>query len=176
MPAMIGGFGKITYNLKNHINVYSTKSNNDNKIGPYLTGLIEADGSFAVHDINSKAKPYNQKILVVFSKPDKPLADKLQYLTNAGTIQEKYNANYVIWHIQTKNDVIKIINIINGFMRTPKVEALHRAIDWFNINTNSFIIKLDIDNSAIDSNSWLAGITGGDGNFSNNLINWKKLG
>lgn len=173
MPAMIGGFGKITDSCNN---MYSVKSSNVYKIGPYLAGLIEADGSFAVHDIKSRAKPYDPKILIVFSKPDKPLAEKLQQVTGAGTIQIRNNANYVIWHIQTKKDVVKIINNINGFMRTPKIEALHRTIDWFNLNTDSFINKLDIDKSPIDSNSWLAGFTDGDGNFSINLTNRKKSG
>ena len=177
MPAMIGGFGKITYDIKRYINVNNNKSNvNQSTLGPYLAGLIEADGSFAVHDKNSKAKPYNPKILVVFSLPDRPLAVKLQSITDAGTIQIRANANYVIWHIQTINDVIKIINIINGYMRTPKIEALHRAIDWINERLHSVISKKDLDLSPIDSNSWLAGFTDGDGNFSLNLTNRKKAG
>src|SRR5258708_23394 len=37
------------------------------KLGPYLVGLIEANGSFAIHDKNSKAKKYQPKILIVFN-------------------------------------------------------------------------------------------------------------
>jgi hypothetical protein len=36
----------------------------------------------------------------------------------------------VLWSIKNSEDVIKIIHIINGYMRTPKIESLHRAIAW----------------------------------------------
>jgi hypothetical protein len=82
----------------------------------------------------------------------------------------------LLWQIQKKEDVIKIINLINGYMRTPKIEALHRAINWINENDNSSIACLGLDNSPIDSNAWLAGFTDGDGNFSISLIDRKKKG
>jgi len=61
-------------------------------------------------------------------------------------------------------------------MRTPKIEALQRSINWFNEYSNYNINCLGIDTSAIDSNGWLAGFTDGDGNFSITLINRKKKG
>jgi hypothetical protein len=190
MPSLIGGFGKIYMNTINKWKWFSTKSNVEeesrlrSKIGPYLAGLIEADGSIAVHNKDSNAKKYNPKIIVVFSLADKPLADKLVSITNAGVVYSKENAGHVLWQIQKKEDVIKIINIINGYMRTPKIEALHRAIIWFNEFYNCHSCKantgkidcLGLDYSPIDSNAWLAGFTDGDGNFSINLTNRKKKG
>jgi len=35
---------------------------------------------------------------------------------------------------------IKIIKIINGYMRTPKIEALHRAINWYNDNMGNLYL------------------------------------
>jgi hypothetical protein len=189
MPALIGGFGKINYMLfsstkaRERIKFFHTTSQTEDslvnlrsKLGAYLAGLIEADGSIAVHDVNSNAKKYRPKILIVFAVSDKPLADKLASVTNAGTVYAKLNAGHVIWHIQKTEDVIKIINIINGFMRTPKIEALHRAINWFNTYDNLQLECLNLDNSPINSNAWLAGFTDGDGNFSINLIDRKKKG
>lgn len=174
MPAMIGGFGKIKYKLKRHINTTNDKLNENNSLlGPYLAGLIEADGSFAIYNENSKARPYKPKILIVFSLVDKPLAEKLKLITQVGTIQIKNNANYVIWHVQTINDVVKLVNIVNGYMRTPKIEALHRAIAWFNKNTDNAIAIKGLDNSPINSNGWLAGFTDGNGIFSITLTNKK---
>jgi hypothetical protein len=71
MPAMIGGFGKIKhffimkndFSSKSNEVIYITPSTDINnitdnttqnskpsiKLGPYLAGLIEADGSIAVH-------------------------------------------------------------------------------------------------------------------------------
>ena len=180
MPAMIGGFGKINVNtIKRY---FSTKKQSikeselRSKLGPYLAGLIEADGSFAVHNKQSNAKKYRPKILVVFSTADEPLAKKLASITNAGKVYNKNSAGCVIWQIQKTEDLIKIINIINGYMRTPKIEALHRAIKWFNEFDYYSIDCLSLDLSPIDNNGWLAGFTDGDGNFSITLTNRKKKG
>lgn len=51
-------------------------------------------------------------------------------------------------------------------MRTPKIEALHRLIDWLNARSNNpQILKLGLDNSSLGSNPWLAGFIESDGNF-----------
>ena len=52
-------------------------------------------------------------------------------------------------------------------MRTPKIEALHRLIDWFNAksNNNVKLSKLELDSSPLSSNAWLAGFIESDGNF-----------
>ena len=179
MPALIGGFGKIHVNTikrdfstecnskteSNKTESNKTESELRSKIGPYLAGLIEADGSIAVHNKDSNAKKYRPKILVVFSLADQPLANKLASITNAGAVYVKNNAGCVIWHIQNIEDVIKIIKIINGYMRTPKIEALHRAIRWFNESYNYNIDCLGLDQSSIDSNAWLAGLTTSNSSF-----------
>lgn len=200
MPALIGGFGKIKYlnimkkdfssksneviritpsiGSDNNILTENTRQNSksSSKLGPYLAGLIEADGSIAVHDKNTKAQKYRPKILVVFSLADKPLAERLAFITQTGKVYLKADAGYLLWQIQKKEDVIKIINLINGYMRTPKIEALHRAINWFNQFDNCTIECLGLDESPIDSNGWLAGFSDGDANFSITLCDRKKKG
>ena len=181
MPALIGGFGKIKkldYNVKNSkmLSTINTKPESSGFLAPYLAGLIEADGSIAVHDEKSPSKRYRPIIIIVFSLADRPLADKLATITMAGTVYHKTNAGYVLWQIQKKEDVIKIITLINGYMRTPKIEALHRAIAWFNNFDFRSIDCLPMDNSPIDSNSWLAGFSDGDANFSITLTDRKKKG
>jgi LAGLIDADG endonuclease len=66
------------------------------KLGPYLAGLIESDGTIAVHDKNSKAKKYNPKIAVVFNLADEPLAYKLLNITKVGTILKKKKAGHIL--------------------------------------------------------------------------------
>jgi hypothetical protein len=200
MPGLVGGFGKINLNSntclfsfashfddsfakgKRRIHITTTSNEEHNtaelriKIGSYLAGLIESDGTFAIHDKESKAKKYNPKIAVVFNIADEPLALKLAHVTSAGTIYKKKEAGHVLWQIQKLEEVILIINIINGYMRTPKIEALHRAINWLNEFHKCNIPCLNLDLSPIDSNAWLSGFTDGDGNFSINLIDRKKKG
>ena len=162
------------------------KNENNLNLGSYLAGLIEGDGTIAIHDKNSTAKKYTPSIIIVFKISDLPLAEFLKNLTSCGQIFLKQNRNYVLWQIQDIVSVYTIISIINGYMRTPKIEAKNRAIDWLNnykiTNKNSklpktlsildkidFLDKLSIDNSDIESNSWLSGFSDADANFSINI-------
>jgi len=45
--------------------------------------------------------------------------------------------NYCVLIIKKKSQVFLIINLLNGKMRTPKIEALHRMIRWYNLNYNT---------------------------------------
>jgi hypothetical protein len=110
MPALIGGFGKIKINtinnnfikkdfIKTYMQFYSSKYEESQlklKLGSYLAGLIEADGSFAVHDKDSKAKKYRPKILIVFNLSDRPLAEKLISITNFGKLYDKSKQGCII--------------------------------------------------------------------------------
>ena len=195
MPALVGGFGnikiknyenKFKYNLKKYTMSHKNVEKVNFNLGPYLAGLIEGDGTFAIHDKQSTAKKYRPMIIIVFKKADLPVAKYLQKLTQCGTVYLKQNRGYVLWQIQDIVGVYTIISIINGYMRTPKIEALHRAIHWYNnyiINnkesklpsTKSILSKINpleikpLDNSNIDSNAWLTGFTDADGNFSINI-------
>jgi hypothetical protein len=196
MPAMVGGFGNIhkfyVHNLLNNNtkSVSNLSSNNQSDLldlGPYLAGLIEGDGTFAIHDsTKSLSQKYRPMIIIVFHKDDLPLATFLQEMTKCGNIYVKLNRGYVLWQIQDLVGVYKIINIINGYMRTPKIEALHRTINWINdyIKRNqdsklsiqqNILSQINVlsckplDTSNIDSNSWLSGFTDADANFNINL-------
>ena len=99
MPALIGGFGKEKKSCYSTLNLKSENEDmNDlrKKLGSYLAGLIEADGSFAVHDKNSKARPYPPKIIIVFSLNDLPLVEKLFLLTKVGSIYKRENQGCVL--------------------------------------------------------------------------------
>ena len=53
-------------------------------------------------------------------------------------------------------------------MRTPKISALHRLIDWLNARLDGkskIPISSEIDNSPLGNNPWLTGFIESDGNF-----------
>jgi len=78
-------------------------------------------------------RTYKSKALACFArakKNDLPLADYLQKLTKCGTVIIKPERGYVLWQIQDIISIFTIISIINGFMKTPKIEAVNRTIDW----------------------------------------------
>ena len=127
-----------------------------------------------MHDKNFKSKVFRPKIIIVFNIHDRPLAEKLSAELKVGKVIDRSSAGHVLLQILAKEEVLKIINLINGRMRTPKVEALHRAISWINEKDNSFISCLGIDRSSFNSNSWLAGFTDVDHNFSITVYDRKK--
>ena len=114
----------------NQIKRYSTSQVGRNcYLAPYLAGLIEGDGYIGVQQPNSKTKVvYRPKIIIVFNINDKPLAEKLCSELKVGKIIDREKAGHVLLQILAKEEVLKMIHLINGFMRTPKIEALHRAI------------------------------------------------
>ena len=182
MPALIGGFGnttkyKISSCLPNKTKIinfrkqfYSslcTPTTPTEQIGHYLAGLIEGDGTIIVpkKEKSEKGKSYHPIIRTVFNTKDRKLAEYLKEKLNCGHIQTS-KGNYCLWEIQDIKGLIQITNLINGKLRTPKIEALHRLIDWLNKKNDSKLLKLGLDNSSIDSNSWLAGFSDADSNFS----------
>ena len=212
MPGMVGGFGNKEISILSLIKINDKKNKINNNLSnllskkyseevievlpfnlkfninfcSYLAGLIEGDGTFAIHSKESTAKKYSPKIIIVFKEADLPLAQYLKTIINCGTILKKPNRGYVLWQIQDIVQVFTIVNIINGYMRTPKIEALERTINWINEyiknNKNSKLIKTkliiskiepiilkSLDTSSIDSNAWLSGFTDSDGNFSINI-------
>lgn len=56
---------------------------------------------------------------------------------------------------------------LKGNMRTPKIEALHRLIDWLNARTTDGfkIYKIGLENSWLGSNPWLTGFLDSEGKF-----------
>lgn len=156
------------------------------ELGHYLAGLIEGDGTIAVHAKDSSAKKYSPMIVIVFKKSDYPFAKFLCELTNCGKVYHKPERGYILWQIQDLVGVFIILKLINGKMRTPKIEALTRAIKWFNLYIDknkdsklpssnrvlSLIHNLELlplDLSLLDTNSWFSGFTDADGNFSINI-------
>ena len=65
------------------------------------------------------------------------------------------DSNYLDLLFQDLKSIKKIAVLLNGKMRTPKIEALHRLIDWLNARTTATdgfkIYDLGLDNSWLGS-------------------------
>lgn len=146
----------------------TTKINRHEALGSYLAGLIEGRGTILVSD-----RKKDVKIIIEICKADLPLAEKLQKITQSGTIQDGQKG-YCIWYIKDKEEVIKTINLINGYMRTPKINQLHQAILFFNSKFSMNIPLLLIDTTNLNSNTWLSGFTDSVGKFYINIPNFSK--
>lgn len=148
-------------------------------LGYYLAGLIEGDGSIIVPKTirNQKGKLLYPKVKITFVDKDAPLAEKIREIIGAGTIERPSNTKYLNLLFQDVKSLQAIAVLLNGKMRTPKIEALHRMIDWLNARSpSSQLTKLGLDTSPLGNNPWLTGFIESDGNFYCNFsVNSKGI-
>lgn len=90
----------------------------------------------------------------------------IQSKLSVGSLNRKKGVKAYVLTINSSKGLILLVNLMNGYMRTPKIISLYKLIDWLNIKHSLNIEKKLKDKSSIDSNNWLAGFIDADGHFS----------
>jgi hypothetical protein len=113
------------------VNSFKYKDLSNLKISSYLTGLIEGDGSIITPktERSLKGKINYPSIQIVFNLKDLPLASMVQKEIKIGSLSRKKGINSYVLTINNYNELILLISMINGNMRTPKIDSLHDLID-----------------------------------------------
>jgi hypothetical protein len=92
---------------------------NDTQFGHYLAGLIDGDGHFS-----SK-----QQLVIVFNSLDIQLSYYIKKQIGFGTIHKVNNKNAVVLVIAAKKGIEKVINLINGKLRScSKLDQISKNI------------------------------------------------
>ncbi len=134
-------------------------------LNSYLAGLFEGDGHIWFPKENAKKK-HNPRFCITFSLKNEPLAKKLIEIIGYGFIAYKPKNNACVLVVSPVKGLKKIIELINGELRTPKIIQLHSLIDWINKNHSSNIRKLSLKKGNLNQDSWFAGFIDADGSFS----------
>jgi hypothetical protein len=138
------------------------------KFSTYFTGLIEGDGSIYIpkFEISSKSKINYPSIHLCFHLKDLPLALLIQKNLGFGSLQRKKGINAYVLVINNHEGILKIVNLLNGNMRTPKIQSLFKLIDWLNHKDSNYRLeKLPLTNKALNENAWLSGMIESNGHF-----------
>ena len=135
---------------------------NNEQLGYYIAGLIDGDGHFKA-----------QQLVITFSYPDAFLAYYLKKRLGYGNVKKVKNKNAYLLIVSNKEGMLKVINLINGKLRTE-----HR----FNQIVNNVLshtkyadknINFTIDSSKNWDNHWLAGFSDADASFQ--IKNIKRI-
>ena len=161
----------IYYNIYSNIilRYYTTnKSNIDMSnylFSSYLTGLIEGDGTIIVPKAlrSPKGKLNYPSIQIIFQLKDLPLALMIQKELGFGSVIRKKGVNAYVFTVNNYEDILCIIKLINGKMRTPKINSLYNLIDFY--KEKLFIEKLALDHTPLENNAWLSGFLEADSSF-----------
>lgn len=156
------------YKLKYYSNQSFFNNNSNIQFSYYITGLIEGDGTIYVpkNIRSSKGNLNYPSIQIVFHLKDLPLALLIQKVLGHGSIYKKKGQNAYIYTVNNFEGLILLINLLNGNMKTNKIYALYKLIDWYNHYKGTFIEKKVLNTDAILSNAWLSGFMEADGHFS----------
>jgi hypothetical protein len=148
-----------------------TTPNSSFELGPYLAGLWEGDGHIWISKISHApcGKRYIPHFAITFNYQDKPLCTALQSVIG-GYIRNKKENNAYVLTLSSISDLSFVANLMNGYLRTPKIHRFNQLLDWLNENyifpiVRPMYIKHDVDISPILRNAWLAGFIDADGSF-----------
>lgn len=135
----------------------------ENQFGHYLAGLIDGDGHFS-----SK-----QQLVIVFHSSDVSLAYYIKERLGFGSVKKVKDKNAFLLVVAAKEGLEKVINLINGKIRTEtKFNQITNNIlnhDKYAGFKKTISLKLNTDKDL--KNHWLAGFSDADASFQIKVIN-----
>jgi hypothetical protein len=104
---------------------------NNKKFASYLTGLIEGDGTITVPktERSIKGKLNYPSIQIAFHLRDFPLAQIIQKEIGHGSLSRIKGINAYLLKINNLEGILVLIKLLNGNMRTSKINSLFNLID-----------------------------------------------
>ena len=133
---------------------------NDDQFGHYLAGLIDGDGHFSC----------KQQLVIAFHSLDASLAYYIKERLGYGSVKKVKDKNAFLLVIAARKGIEKVINLINGKIRTEsKFTQITNNIlshDNYLELKKTINFKLNMNKRAYSlKNHWLAGFSDADASF-----------
>ncbi len=153
-----------TENIKN-ISIHTPthlKPLNDEQFGHYLSGLIDGDGHFSSQN----------QLIITFSSWDIKLAYYIKKVIGFGHVKKIKNKNAYVYIISNKEGITKVINLINGKLRTYNKynQVINNILTYLNY-TASEREQFKMNKSNDFNNHWISGFSDADASFQIKVIN-----
>lgn len=130
---------------------------------------MEGDGCIVVptQERSDKGRLNYPAIQLSFHGKEFPLAQAVQRVLNSGSIARKAKANAYTLTINDFAGLFLVISLLNGNMRTPKINQLYQLIDWVNSRFPGLRFpKMPGDFPPVLDSAWLSGFIEANGHFS----------
>lgn len=149
---------RVTIHVPRHLKPVS-----EDQFGHYLAGLIDGDGHFSTQ----------QQLVIVFNSLDVSLAYYVKERLGFGKVKKVKDKNAFILVIIARKSLEKVINLINGKIRT---ENKFNQIIINILNHDSYVefkktiqFRLNLNDDL--NNHWLAGFSDADASFQIKVLN-----
>lgn len=130
---------------------------------------LEGDGHITISKSGSEVK---LSLSITFNIKDLPLAERLKNVIGFGRIRIKQKENACVLIFSSKEGLIRVVSLMNSYLRTPKLKKFNELIDILNEKTGLNIKKYPVQSQDLSKDGWLAGFIEADGSFG--IINTKK--
>jgi hypothetical protein len=84
---------------------------------------------------------------------NEPLAKKLLDIIGSGFIAYKPKDNACVLVVSPVIGLKRLVNLINGELRTPKIHKLYNLIDWLNKKHGTDFKKLPLNKDNLENSS-----------------------
>lgn len=133
----------------------------ENQFGHYLAGLIDGDGHFS-----SK-----QQLVIVFSVSDSSLAYFIKERLGFGNIRKIKDKNAYILIVSKTEGLTKVINLINGKLRTYKYDqVISNILSHHRYDNLKKSLDFKINSTKDFNNHWIAGFSDADASFQVKVV------
>ncbi len=152
--------------ISKHIPKHYKPLNND-QLGYYLAGLIDGDGNF-----NNQ----NGNLTIIYDLKDISSAYWLKDQIKYGSVIKIKNKNSIKYVISHSDGLIKILELINGKLKTKLKynQVINNLLNKNNLVNKKFYLKYDkfiMDKKDDFFNHWLSGFIDADGSLQIKIIN-----